>query len=140
MLQVPNIMRHPQIWLPAILSSAILGPVGTMAANMQNNATGSGMGSAGLVGQLTTYETMIAYDPASTVLIKILLLQFHSPGSPHPSLLRIHEKERTIREAICLWASDQTENSRPVPVFFLLYTTSGTASPDRNSPLRGCSS
>ena len=86
MLQVPNIMRHPQIWLPAILSSAILGPVGTMAANMQNNATGSGMGSAGLVGQLTTYETLIAYDPASAL---------HSPGSPHPSLLRIHEKERT---------------------------------------------
>ena len=26
MLQVPNIMRHPLIWLPAIISSAVLGP------------------------------------------------------------------------------------------------------------------
>ena len=30
MLQVPNIVKKPIIWLPAILSSAILGPVGTM--------------------------------------------------------------------------------------------------------------
>ena len=30
MLQVPNIVKKPVIWLPAILSSAILGPVGTM--------------------------------------------------------------------------------------------------------------
>lgn len=29
MLQVPNIMRKPIIWLPAIISSAILGPVST---------------------------------------------------------------------------------------------------------------
>ena len=44
--RVPNIMRHPLIWLPAIISSAVLGPVGTMLAGMTNNATGSGMGTA----------------------------------------------------------------------------------------------
>ena len=49
MLQVPNIVKRPLIWLPAILSSAILGPVGTVLLNMTNNATGSGMGTAGLV-------------------------------------------------------------------------------------------
>ena len=32
MLQVPNIVRKPVIWLPAIISSAVLGPVGTMVA------------------------------------------------------------------------------------------------------------
>ncbi len=52
MLQVPNIVRKPIIWLPAILSSAILGPVGTMILKMTNNATGSGMGTAGFVGQI----------------------------------------------------------------------------------------
>ena len=98
MLQVPNIMRHPQIWLPAILSSAILGPVGTMAANMQNNATGSGMGSAGLVGQLTTYETMIAYDPASTVLIKILHLHFILPAVLTLLFSEFMRKKGLIRE------------------------------------------
>ena len=30
MLQVPNIVRKPVIWLPAIISSAILGPVSTL--------------------------------------------------------------------------------------------------------------
>ncbi len=34
---------------PAIISSAILGPVGTTVLHMTNNATGSGMGTAGLV-------------------------------------------------------------------------------------------
>ena len=79
MLQVPNIVRKPIIWLPAIVSSAILGPVGTMLVNMQCNATGSGMGSAGFVGQIMTWQTMIAYDSAAVVLIKIILLQFLLP-------------------------------------------------------------
>ena len=80
MLQVPNIMRHPLIWLPVIFSSAILGPVSTILANMQNNATGSGMGSAGLVGQITTYQTMIAYNDPKLVIIKIILLHFVLPA------------------------------------------------------------
>ena len=80
MLQVPNIMRHPLIWLPVIFSSAILGPVSTILANMQNNATGSGMGSAGLVGQITTYQTMITYDDPKLVIIKIILLHFVLPA------------------------------------------------------------
>lgn len=54
MLQVPNIVKKPLIWLPVILSSAVLGPVSTMLFHMTNNATGSGMGSAGFVGQIMT--------------------------------------------------------------------------------------
>ncbi len=81
MLQVPNILRKPVIWLPAILSSAILGPVGTMVVNMQCNATGSGMGSAGFVGQIMTWQTMTAYEDPTTVLIKILLVQFILPAA-----------------------------------------------------------
>ena len=80
MLQVPNIMRKPVIWLPAILSSAILGPVGTLLFKMNNNATGSGMGTAGLVGQIMTWQTMVPNEGAVLVLIKILLLHFILPG------------------------------------------------------------
>ena len=80
MLQVPNIMRKPIIWLPAIVSSAILGPVSTMVLHMTNNATGSGMGTAGLVGQIMTMETMTASEPASMVLIKILAIQIILPA------------------------------------------------------------
>ena len=71
MLQVPNIVRHPKIWLPAILSSAILGPVGTMLLHMTNNATGSGMGTAGLVGQIMTWQVMTQTEAPVVVLLKI---------------------------------------------------------------------
>lgn len=80
MLQVPNIVRHPLIWLPAILSSAILGPVGTMVFHMTNNATGSGMGTAGLVGPLMTWQVMTQSEPEMVVFIKILLIQFILPA------------------------------------------------------------
>lgn len=80
MLQVPNIVRKPVIWLPAILTSAVLGPVSTMLLGMTNNATGSGMGTAGLVGQIMTYQTMTAIEPGSVVLLKIAVLHFILPG------------------------------------------------------------
>lgn len=80
MLQVPNIVRHPQIWIPAILSSAILGPIGTMVFHMSNNATGSGMGTAGLVGPLMTWQVMVQTEPEMIVLIKIVLIQFILPA------------------------------------------------------------
>ena len=80
MLQVPNIMRKPVIWIPAIVSSAVLGPVSTMVLHMTNNATGSGMGTAGLVGQIMTWQTMTAAEPPTVVLIKILVIQIVLPA------------------------------------------------------------
>ncbi|MBR4860735.1 MAG: PTS sugar transporter subunit IIC, partial [Firmicutes bacterium] len=80
MLQVPNIMRKPVIWIPAIVSSAVLGPVSTMLLHMTNNATGSGMGTAGLVGQIMTWQTMTATEPQAVVLIKILAVQIILPA------------------------------------------------------------
>ena len=80
MLQVPNIVRKPIIWLPAIITSAILGPVATMVFKMTNNATGSGMGSAGLVGQIMTYQTMTVTENPKIVLIKIVVLHFILPA------------------------------------------------------------
>ena len=80
MLQMPNIIRHPLIWLPAILTSAILGPVSTMVFKMQSNPTGSGMGTAGLVGPLMSFETMSAYMSVQTALIFNILMYFILPG------------------------------------------------------------
>ncbi len=80
MLQVPNIVKKPIIWLPAIISSAILGPIGTVVLGMTNNATGSGMGTAGLVGQIMTWQTMTATEAPMIVLGKILLIQIILPA------------------------------------------------------------
>ena len=80
MLQISNIVRKPIIWLPVIFSSAILGPVATVVFGMTNNATGSGMGTAGLVGQITTYQTMTADHSPMVVLGLIALLHFILPA------------------------------------------------------------
>jgi hypothetical protein len=80
MLQVPNIVRKPIVWLPAIITSAILGPISTMVFNMTNNSTGSGMGTAGLVGQIMTYQTMTVTEAPGMVLFKIVLLHFVVPA------------------------------------------------------------
>lgn len=81
MLQMPNIMRRPVIWLPAILSSAILGPVSTLVFRMTNNATGSGMGTAGLVGPLMAYQTMVQTQSPAWVLVQIALMHFILPAA-----------------------------------------------------------
>ena len=47
---------------------------------MTSNATGSGMGTAGLVGQIMTWQTMIQTEPAAAVLIKILAVQIILPA------------------------------------------------------------
>lgn len=97
MLQVPNIVRKPLIWLPAILSSAILGPVGTMVLHMTSNATGSGMGTAGLVGQIMTWQTMIATEAPIVVLIKILLIQIILPAVVTLAISEFMRKKEWIK-------------------------------------------
>lgn len=80
MLQVPNIVRNPRIWIPPIIASAITGPIATMVFKMENVAAGAGMGTAGLVGPIFTWQTMIKTAPALQVAIAILLVQFILPA------------------------------------------------------------
>lgn len=81
MLQVPNIMRHPLIWIPPTLASAILGPIATMVFKMESNAAGSGMGTSGLVGQIMTWNVMGATTSWPALLAMILLLHFIAPAA-----------------------------------------------------------
>ena len=97
MLQVPNIVRKPIIWLPAILSSAILGPVGTLALHMTSNATGSGMGTAGLVGQIMTWQVMTQTEAAAAVLIKILVIQVILPAVVTLAISEFMRKKEWIK-------------------------------------------
>ncbi|MGN1180324.1 MAG: PTS transporter subunit IIC [Suilimivivens sp.] len=81
MLQIGNIVKKPVIWLPAILTSAILGPVSTCVLRMTNNATGSGMGTAGLVGQINAYQTMVGEGATpGMVLLQIILMHIVFPA------------------------------------------------------------
>jgi uncharacterized membrane protein len=78
---VKEIVRNPLIWIPSIVSSAILGPVSSAVLKMVSNPVGSGMGSAGLVGQFMAYDSMIAegFSPVVT-LLEIILMHFILPA------------------------------------------------------------
>lgn len=81
MLQIPNIVRKPWIWLPPILSSAILGPISSALLKMVSTPAGSGMGSSGLVGQFSAYDAMIAAGTSVPVtMIEIMVMHFLLPG------------------------------------------------------------
>jgi len=58
MLQFKNIIRKPQVWLPTIIASAILGPIVTCAFNIYCVGSAAGMGTSGLVGQIGTLASM----------------------------------------------------------------------------------
>ena len=98
MLQIPNIVRRPLIWLPVILSSAVLGPIGTMLLHMTNNATGSGMGTAGLVGPLMTWQVMTQSEAGVIVLGKIILIQFILPAAVTLLISEFMRKKKWIRQ------------------------------------------
>lgn len=81
MLQVPNIVKKPIIWLPAILSSAILGPIASAVLKMVSNPVGSGMGSAGFVGQISAYTSMVeAGTDKGMAIVLIVLMHFVLPA------------------------------------------------------------
>jgi len=77
MLQLPNIVRNPRIWIPPTLAAAILGPIATLGFGMQNVPTGSGMGTSGFVGQV---GTLAAMGQDGSVWLAIGLLHFALPA------------------------------------------------------------
>lgn len=77
MLQMPNIIKNPLIWIPAIVSSAILGPISTYFLKMEGTSMGAGMGTSGLVGQFATIDAM---GGSPRTLILIFFMHFLLPG------------------------------------------------------------
>ena len=68
MLQMPNIVKNPKIWIPPTLASAITGPLATCLFKLEMNgaAVSSGMGTCGFVGQIGVYTGWVN-DVASGV-------------------------------------------------------------------------
>lgn len=68
MLQMPNIIKNPRIWISPILCSAITGPLATCLFKMEMNgaAVSSGMGTCGLVGQIGVYTGWVNDIAAGT--------------------------------------------------------------------------
>ena len=68
MLQMPNIVKKPLIWIPPTLASAITGPVATCIFRLEMNdpagGVASGMGTCGFVGQIGVWSGWVS-DVAS---------------------------------------------------------------------------
>lgn len=87
MLQMGNIVKNPRIWIPAIATSAITGPIATCVFKLQMNGApiSSGMGTCGLVGQIGVYTgwvndvaaglktSITAFDWVGLILISFVL-------------------------------------------------------------------
>ena len=81
MLQMPNIIKNPRVWIPPILSSIILAPLSTMVFKMHSNAVGSGMGTSGLVGQFSAYGVMVSEGMKPVLALgEIALMHFVLPA------------------------------------------------------------
>ena len=67
MLQMGNIIRKPLVWVPAILTSAITGPLATCVFKLQMNgaAVNSGMGTCGLCGPIGVWTGWVAPSEAA---------------------------------------------------------------------------
>jgi len=73
MLQIPNIVKNPLIWVPPTLTAAILGPISTVVFKMENNSSGAGMGTSGLVGQFNAIAVMGVQAWPQVLLMHIVL-------------------------------------------------------------------
>lgn len=93
MIQISNIVKNPKTIIPPIVASAILGPIGTAVFRMEGDSIGSGMGTSGLVGQLSTLNVM-----GIESIYKILLLHFILPGIISYATYKLLQKKNWIKE------------------------------------------
>lgn len=80
MLQIPNIFKKPIILMPAVIASAVTGPMATVVFALQCTPSGSGMGTAGLVGVFGVIEASSAIMTATGMWTAIVLLMFVLPA------------------------------------------------------------
>ena len=80
MLQMPNIIKNPRVWIPPIVASAITGPLATCLFKLEMNGApvSAGMGTCGFVGQIGVItgwaeKTVTAMDWVGLALICFVL-------------------------------------------------------------------
>lgn len=80
MLQIPNVVRNPLILLPAVVASAVVGPLATVGFGLLCTPSGAGMGTAGLVGIFGVLEASGGVLSAPMLWGAIGLLMFVLPA------------------------------------------------------------
>ena len=75
MLQFPNIIKNPLIWIPPTIASGVCGALSTMLFKIETTRVGAGMGTSGLVGPFETLSTM-----GNEILPVLLILNLAIPA------------------------------------------------------------
>ena len=70
MLQMPNIVKNPRVWIPPTLASAVTGPLATCLFHLEMNGApiNSGMGTCGLCGPIGVWSGWVS--PGEAALAK----------------------------------------------------------------------
>ena len=112
MLQMPNIVKNPKIWLPAILTSAVTGPLATCFFGLEMNGApiNSGMGTCGLCGQLGVWtgwvapsekalaNGAIAMNPTAFDWAGLILISFILPAILCPLINQLCRKAGWVKD------------------------------------------
>ena len=99
MLQIPNVMKKPVLFLPVVISSAIVGPLSTCLFKLLCNPSGGGMGTSGLVGLfgVISPETAAMQNPL-VMWLGILLLMFVLPALISLGISELMRKKQIIKD------------------------------------------
>lgn len=98
MLQIPNLGKNPRILIPAVAASAVAGPLASAAFKIMCDATGSGMGTAGLVGVINTFTTSVTNGISWWyVLIAVLVCYIIVPAAVALGVSEIMRKKKWIK-------------------------------------------
>ena len=67
MLQMPNIVKNPRVWIPPTLASAVTGPLATCLVHLEMNGApiNSGMGTCGLCGPIGVWSGWVSPSEAA---------------------------------------------------------------------------
>lgn len=112
MLQMPNIVKNPRIWIAPTVASAITGPVATCLFRLEMNgaAINSGMGTCGLCGQLGVWTGWLSpseqalANGASAIVpngmdwLGLLLVSFVLPAILAPLINQLCRKAGWVKD------------------------------------------
>ncbi|MDD7409428.1 MAG: PTS sugar transporter subunit IIC [Anaerovoracaceae bacterium] len=107
MLQMPNIVRNPRVWIAPTVASAITGPIATCVFHLQMNgpAIDSGMGTCGLCGQIGVFQGWLADIEAGkmaaitgTDWLGLILISFVLPAVLAPLINMFCRKKGWVKD------------------------------------------
>lgn len=98
MLQIPNVMKKPVLFVPPVIASAVCGPLATCAFKLLCDASGGGMGTSGLVGVIGVINAGAKNGSSAWLTaLGIALLMFILPAAISLGVCEFMRKKGVIK-------------------------------------------